>query len=63
MLPPTQTLAKSASDLALNTLIPDSPNQPYDMKSLIETLVDEGEFLEVHSLYAPNIVVGFARIE
>ena len=63
VLPPTQTLTKSAGDLALNTLIPDSPNQPYDMKSLIETLVDEGEFLEVHSLYAPNIVVGFARIE
>ena len=59
----TETLAKSAKDLSLNTLIPDSPNQPYDMKILIESLVDEGEFLEVHALYAPNIVVGFARIE
>ena len=63
VLPATETLAKSASDIALNTLIPDSPNQPYDMKVLIESLVDEGEFLEVHALYAPNIVVGFARIE
>jgi propionyl-CoA carboxylase beta chain len=63
VMPPTQTLAKSTADLSLNTLIPDSPNQPYDMKTLIETLVDEAEFLEVHSLYAPNIVVGFARIE
>jgi len=63
VLPPTQSISKSAADIALNTLIPDSPNQPYDMKSLIETLVDEGEFLEVHALYAPNIVVGFARIE
>jgi len=63
VLPPTETLDKSASDTALNTLIPDSPNQPYDMKSLIQALVDEGEFLEVHALYAPNIVVGFARIE
>lgn len=63
ILPATETLAKSASDIALNTLIPDSPNQPYDMKVLIESLVDEGEFLEVHALYAPNIVVGFARIE
>jgi propionyl-CoA carboxylase beta chain len=63
VLPPTQTIAKSSADIALNTLIPDSPNQPYDMKSLIEALVDEGEFLEVHALYAPNIVVGFARIE
>jgi propionyl-CoA carboxylase beta chain len=63
VLPATQTLEKSAGDMALNTLIPDSPNQPYDMKDLIHTLVDEGEFLEVHALYAPNIVVGFARIE
>ncbi|MEN9380188.1 MAG: hypothetical protein RIR99_22 [Actinomycetota bacterium] len=63
VLPATETLDKSAADLALNTLIPDSPNQPYDMKALIQTLVDEGEFLEVHALYAPNIVVGFARIE
>jgi len=63
VLPPTQNLEKSASDVALNTLIPDSPNQPYDMKNLIQALVDEGEFLEVHALYAPNIVVGFARIE
>ena len=63
VLPATETLAKSASDIALNTLIPDSPNQPYDMKILIESLVDEGEFLEVHALYAPNIVVGFARME
>jgi propionyl-CoA carboxylase beta chain len=63
VLPPTESLDKKASDTALNTLIPDSPNQPYDMKVLIQALVDEGEFLEVHSLYAPNIVVGFARIE
>ena len=63
VLPPTETLEKKATDTSLNTLIPDSPNQPYDMKVLIQALVDEGEFLEVHSLYAPNIVVGFARIE
>jgi propionyl-CoA carboxylase beta chain len=62
-LPPTETLEKKATDTALDALIPDSPNQPYDMKILIQALVDEGEFLEVHSLYAPNIVVGFARIE
>jgi len=63
VLPPTETLNKSTTDTALNTLIPDSPNQPYDMKVLIQALVDEAEFLEVHALYAPNIVVGFARIE
>jgi propionyl-CoA carboxylase beta chain len=63
VLPATETLEKKASDTALNTLIPDSPNQPYDMKTLISSIVDEGEFLEVHALYAKNIVVGFARIE
>ena len=62
-LPPTQSLDKSAADIALDTLIPDNTNQPYDMKVLIQALVDESEFLEVHALYAPNIIVGFARIE
>jgi propionyl-CoA carboxylase beta chain len=62
-LPPTQSLDKIASDFALDTLIPDNTNQPYDMKVLIQALVDEAEFLEVHALYAPNIIVGFARIE
>ena len=62
-LPPTQSLDKTAADLALDTLIPDNTNQPYDMKVLIQALVDESDFLEVHALYAPNIIVGFARIE
>jgi propionyl-CoA carboxylase beta chain len=62
-LPATESLAKKLTDNALDTLIPDSPNQPYDMKVLIQALLDESEFLEVHSLYAPNIVVGFGRIE
>ena len=62
-LPPTESLDQKASDMALDTLIPDNTNQPYDMKILIQALVDEGEFLEIHALYAPNIVVGFARIE
>lgn len=46
----------------LDSLIPESPNQPYDMKELIEQLVDADTFLEVHEAYAPNIVVGFARL-
>ncbi len=50
-------------DRQLDTLIPDSPNQPYDMKTVIESVVDDGEFLEVHPLFAPNIVVGFGRVE
>lgn len=51
------------TDLALDTLIPDSPNQPYDMHTVIEAVVDDGEFLEVQTLFAPNILVGFGRVE
>jgi propionyl-CoA carboxylase beta chain len=51
------------SDLELDSLIPDSPNQPYDMHEVITRIIDDGEFLEVHQLYAPNILVGFGRIE
>lgn len=47
---------------ALNNIIPNNPNQPYDMKEVIEEVVDEDSFLEVHKDYAENIVVGFARI-
>jgi propionyl-CoA carboxylase beta chain len=50
-------------DQALNTLIPDSPNQPYDMLTVIKAVVDEDEFLEIQPLYAPNIIVGFARVD
>ncbi|HWM93469.1 MAG TPA: acyl-CoA carboxylase subunit beta [Thermoanaerobaculia bacterium] len=47
---------------ALDTLIPEDPNKPYDIKRLIAEVVDDGRFLEVHEQYAKNIVVGFARI-
>ena len=50
-------------DRTLDTVIPDSPNQPYDMKSVIEGIVDDGEFLEVMPLFAPNIVIGYGRVE
>jgi propionyl-CoA carboxylase beta chain len=50
-------------DRALDTLIPDSSNQPYDMHTVIESMLDDGEFLEIQALYAPNIVVGFGRVE
>jgi propionyl-CoA carboxylase beta chain len=49
-------------DAALDTLVPASPNQPYDMHDLIRSVADDGEFLEVHEHYARNIVVGFARL-
>ncbi|HXO21152.1 MAG TPA: acyl-CoA carboxylase subunit beta [Thermoanaerobaculia bacterium] len=45
----------------LNTLVPDDPNRPYDVKQLIAAVVDDGKFLEVHARYARNLVVGFAR--
>jgi acetyl-CoA carboxylase carboxyltransferase component len=44
-------------------LIPDAPNQPYDMKKVISEIVDDGEFLEVNALWAMNIVCGFARVD
>ena len=50
-------------DRKLNTVIPDSPNQPYDVTTIIEHIVDGGDFLEVQPLFAPNIVVGFGRVE
>ncbi|MBX3516472.1 MAG: acyl-CoA carboxylase subunit beta [Rhodospirillales bacterium] len=47
---------------SLNTLVPDNPNVPYDMKELIEKVVDEENFFEIKPEYAPNIIVGFGRI-
>jgi acetyl-CoA carboxylase carboxyltransferase component len=46
----------------LNSIIPDNPNKSYDVKEVIRHIVDNGEFLEVQSLFAQNIVVGFARL-
>ncbi|GAA3970451.1 acyl-CoA carboxylase subunit beta [Thermobifida alba] len=56
-------LEVTESDLELDTFIPDSANQPYDMHQVIEHIVDDGEFLEVHELFAPNIIVGYGRVE
>jgi propionyl-CoA carboxylase beta chain len=50
-------------ETSLDTLIPDNPNAPYDMKELIFKLVDEGDFFEIQEAFAKNIVVGFARME
>jgi propionyl-CoA carboxylase beta subunit len=49
-------------DEALDTLIPDDPAKPYDMKDVIRRVVDDGEFLEVHERWAENLVCGFARL-
>ncbi len=58
-----EDLAVNDDDRALDTLIPDSPNQPYDIHTVVEAVLDDGEFLEVQALFAPNIVVGFGRVE
>src|SRR6476661_3130649 len=57
------SLEPSDVDRDLDTLIPDSPNQPYDMHEVISRVLDDGDFLEVQALFAPNIVVGFGRID
>ena len=49
-------------DEELDTIVPDSPTKPYDIKEVIRRVVDNGDFLEVHAHYARNIVVGFARL-
>ncbi|NBQ39478.1 MAG: acyl-CoA carboxylase subunit beta [Alphaproteobacteria bacterium] len=50
-------------DLSLDTLVPENPNKPYDMKELINKTVDEGDFFEIQESYAKNIITGFGRIE
>src|SRR5690348_4565081 len=59
----TEPDLRGETDAELDTLIPDSPNQPYDMHEVITHVLDDGEFLEVHAGFAPNIVVGFGRVE
>jgi propionyl-CoA carboxylase beta chain len=57
---PTDPREREAPEL--DTLIPDNPNKPYDMKDVIKLVFDDGEFLEVHERWAENLVVGFARL-
>ncbi len=58
--PPTDPVDRESPEL--DTLIPDSSNKPYDMKRVIETVVDDGAFLEIQPAHAENIVCGFARL-
>lgn len=50
-------------EMSLNTLVPDNPNKAYNIKELIERVVDEGDFFELQPDYAKNIIIGFARME
>jgi propionyl-CoA carboxylase beta chain len=56
-------LEPNETDAELDTIIPDSANQPYDMHRIIEHILDDGEFLEVQPLFAPNMICGFGRVE
>ena len=58
---PTTTPSAVCEDIV--SLIPDSPNQPYDIKAVIAQVVDDGDFFEVHQYWAMNIVCGFARVD
>jgi propionyl-CoA carboxylase beta chain len=63
---PVETVLPDAltdEDLELDTFIPDSANTPYDMHTVVEHVLDDGEFLEVQPLFAPNILIGFGRVE
>jgi propionyl-CoA carboxylase beta chain len=58
----TEVTEVTEDDRFLDTFIPDSANQPYDMHTVVEHLVDDGEFLPVQELYAQNVIVGFGRV-
>lgn len=62
---PPRVLCKDSinrREVALDSIIPENPNKPYDMKEVIRLVVDDGAFFEVHETFAENIVVGFARL-
>ncbi len=50
-------------DEKLNSMVPENPNKPYNMKDVLHSIVDDGDFFEVHEHYAENIIVGFARMD
>jgi len=54
--------SKDLGEIKLDTIIPDNPNKPYDMREIISLLLDDSDFLEVHENYAQNIIVGFGRV-
>lgn len=62
-LPPTMDFDEAEYDLSdLNEFVPDNPNKPYDMKDIINRVIDKDSFFEVHKDYAENIICGFGRI-
>jgi len=63
VFPEEADLTVTAEDLELDTLVPDSANQPYDIRTVIEHVLDDAEFFETQALFAPNIVTGYGRVE
>jgi propionyl-CoA carboxylase beta chain len=65
VVPPEEPrdLATTEADLELDTLVPDAASAPYDMHHVVEHLLDDGDFLEIGELFAPNIICGFGRVE
>jgi propionyl-CoA carboxylase beta chain len=63
-LPPVLESSDSLNrrDDRLLAIVPDNPNQPYDMREVIKCVVDEGDLYEIHAQFAQNIIVGFARL-
>ncbi len=61
--PEEADLTITDDDLELDAIVPDSANQPYDMHTVFEHILDDGEFLETQTLFAPNIITGFGRVE
>src|SRR5947209_11974689 len=59
----TPTDSAERTEAKLNSIVPEASNQPYDIREVIDLIVDDGYFFEVHRDYAPNIVVGFARLD
>ncbi|WP_077489742.1 acyl-CoA carboxylase subunit beta [Sinomonas mesophila] len=58
-----QELEVDDADLTLDSLVPDAASQGYDMRAVIEGIVDDGHFLEMQALYAPNVIIGYGRME
>ena len=65
--PPTwdeeAVLGTTDEDLELDTLVPDSDSQPYDMRTVVEHVLDHGDLFEIQALYAPNVLIGFGHVE
>lgn len=61
--PEEADLSVTDEDLELDSIVPDSANQPYDMHAVIEHVLDDAEFFETQALFAPNILTGFGRVE